>query len=39
MGTIKAIRGRLLQLCDGPGITLREFFGTEGFDNLKQEIK
>ena len=27
------------KLCDGFGITLREFFSTETFDNLEQEIK
>ena len=27
------------KLCDGLDITLREFFGTEEFDNLEQEIK
>ncbi len=26
-------------LCDGFGITLTEFFGTEDFSNLEQEIK
>ncbi len=27
------------KLCDGLGITLGEFFSTELFDNLEQEIK
>ena len=27
------------KLCDGLGITLGEFFETELFDNLEQEIK
>ena len=27
------------KLCDGLDITLREFFSTELFDNLEQEIK
>ena len=27
------------KLCDGLGMTLGEFFGTELFDNLEQEIK
>ena len=27
------------KLCDGLGITLGEFFGTEGFDALEQEIE
>ena len=27
------------KLCDGMGITLREFFSTIEFDNLEQEIK
>ena len=27
------------KFCDGLGITLGEFFSTEGFDNLDQEIK
>ncbi|MBO5360830.1 MAG: helix-turn-helix transcriptional regulator [Clostridia bacterium] len=27
------------KLCDGLDITLGEFFGTEEFDNLEQEIK
>lgn len=27
------------KLCDGFGITLGEFFGTDVFDNLEQEIK
>ncbi len=27
------------QLCDGLGITLKEFFDTEEFENLPQEIK
>ena len=27
------------KLCDGFGITLGEFFGTELFDSLEQEIK
>ncbi|MFT8888271.1 MAG: helix-turn-helix transcriptional regulator [Ethanoligenens sp.] len=27
------------KLCDGFGITLGEFFGTEDFDRLEQEIK
>lgn len=26
-------------ICDGLGITLREFFSTEEFDNLEQELK
>lgn len=26
-------------LCDGLGITLGEFFSTEEFDNLEQEMK
>ncbi len=26
-------------LCDGLGISLAEFFGTEAFSNLEQEIK
>ena len=26
-------------LCDGFGITLAEFFGTEAFANLEQEVK
>ena len=29
----------LKMLCDGLGITLTEFFNTEGFKNLEQEIK
>ncbi len=27
------------QLCDGFGITLGQFFSTEEFDNLEQEVK
>ena len=27
------------KLCDGLGITLREFFSTPEFDNLEQEVK
>ena len=27
------------KLCDGLGITLGEFFSTQEFDNLEQEIK
>ncbi|MBR2846510.1 MAG: helix-turn-helix transcriptional regulator [Clostridia bacterium] len=27
------------KLCDGMGVTLREFFSTIEFDNLEQEIK
>jgi len=27
------------KLCDGFGITLAQFFDTEGFNNLEQEIK
>lgn len=27
------------KFCDGLNITLREFFSTEEFDNLEQEIK
>lgn len=27
------------QICDGLGITLAEFFDTDGFNNLEQEIK
>ena len=27
------------KFCDGLGITLGEFFSTEDFDNLEQEIK
>lgn len=27
------------KLCDGFGITLREFFGTKEFDELEQEIE
>ena len=27
------------QICDGFGITLGQFFSTEVFDNLEQEIK
>ena len=27
------------KLCDGLGITIREFFGSELFDDLEQEIK
>jgi len=26
-------------ICDGLGITLEEFFGTDEFNNLEQEIK
>ena len=29
----------LKMLCDGLGITLTEFFNTEEFENLEQEIK
>ncbi len=29
----------LKMLCDGFGITLTEFFGTDEFKNLEQEIK
>ena len=29
----------LKMLCDGLGITLTEFFNTEQFENLEQEIK
>ncbi|MBQ7033518.1 MAG: helix-turn-helix transcriptional regulator [Clostridia bacterium] len=29
----------LKMLCDGLGITLTEFFGTEEFEKLEQEIK
>lgn len=27
------------KICDGLGITLSEFFDTEEFDNLEQEVK
>ena len=39
MDTRKAVANRLLELCDGLEISLYEFFNTETFKTLEQEIK
>ena len=39
MNTKEAVAKRILQLCNGFDITLRDFFDSPIFENIEQEIK